>query len=95
MENPIVAIVYWILNIYVYILIASVILSWLFAFNVVNPYNQTVRQIYRAINMVTEPVLAPIRRMLPNLGGIDISPLVIQFLEIKILPWVFFKIGLL
>ena len=65
------------IELYIYIIIASVVLSWLMAFNVVNPYNPTVRSIWQALNAVTEPLLRPIRRMLPDLGAIDISPIVL------------------
>ncbi|MCS0496785.1 YggT family protein [Ancylobacter mangrovi] len=65
------------ITLYVWILIASAILSWLVAFNVVNPHNQVVRSIGEFLWRVTEPVLAPIRRILPNLGGIDISPVIL------------------
>ncbi|GAB4064827.1 YggT family protein [Ancylobacter sonchi] len=66
-----------IISLYVWILIASAILSWLVAFNVVNPHNQVVRSVGEFLWRVTEPVLAPIRRLLPNLGGIDISPIIL------------------
>lgn len=66
-----------IITLYVWILIASAILSWLVAFNVVNPHNQFVRSFGEFLWRVTEPVLAPIRRLLPNLGGIDISPVIL------------------
>jgi len=69
------------LQIYVWIVIAAAILSWLIAFNVVNTRNQAVSMIGEFLYRVTEPALRPIRRMLPNLGGIDISP-VILFLPI-------------
>lgn len=96
--NPIVSLIYFILQLYTYVLIAAVVMSWLFAFNIINAHNQTVRQIYRAVNMLTEPVLGPIRRVLPNFGGLDFSPLVvllvIQYVQIYLLPWVFYKVGL-
>jgi YggT family protein len=66
-----------VLQLYMYIVIAAVILSWLVAFNVVNPRNQFVAMIGDFLYRITEPVLSPIRSMLPNLGGIDISPLVL------------------
>lgn len=66
-----------IITLYVWILIASAVLSWLVAFNVVNPQNQFVRSVGEFLWRVTEPVLAPIRRILPNLGGIDISPVIL------------------
>ncbi|MEQ1953730.1 YggT family protein [Mesorhizobium sp. CN2-181] len=65
------------LGIYWWFLIASAIFSWLYAFNVVNSRNQFVNTIGTFLFKVTEPVLAPIRRMLPDLGGIDISPIIV------------------
>ena len=65
------------ITLYIYIVIASAVMSWLIAFNVVNPYNQFVRSIWQWLTVLTEPVLRPIRRMMPDLGGIDISPLVL------------------
>jgi len=65
------------ITLYVWILIASAILSWLVAFNVVNPQNTFVRNLGEFLWRVTEPVLAPLRRVLPNLGGIDISPVLL------------------
>ena len=65
------------LDIYTWILIASVIFSWLFAFNVINSRNQFVSMIGDFLYKATEPVLRPIRRILPDLGGIDISPIVL------------------
>ena len=66
-----------VITLYVYILIASAILSWLVAFNVVNVRNPIVAQIGDFLERVTEPVLRPLRRVLPNLGGIDISPIIL------------------
>ncbi len=65
------------LDIYWWILIASAIFSWLYAFNVVNPRNQFVGSVGNFLFRITEPVLAPVRRILPDLGGIDISPIVV------------------
>ena len=66
-----------VVTLYVYLLIASAILSWLVAFNVVNERNPIVAQIGDFLYRVTEPALRPIRRILPNLGGIDISPVIL------------------
>jgi YggT family protein len=66
-----------ILGLYVWILIASAILSWLVAFNVVNTRNRAVYVIGDFLYRVTEPLLAPIRRILPNLGGLDLSPIIV------------------
>ena len=65
------------LNLYTWVLIASAIFSWLYAFNVINSRNQFVNAIGSFLVNVTEPALRPIRRILPNLGGIDISPVVL------------------
>jgi YggT family protein len=68
------------LQLYTYLIIASAILSWLVAFNVVNTRNPIVHQIGDFLYRITEPVLRPIRNMLPNLGGIDISPVILILL---------------
>jgi YggT family protein len=60
-----------------YLLIASAILSWLIAFNVVNTRNQFVAGVAEFLYRITEPVLGPIRRRLPNFGSLDISPIVV------------------
>ncbi len=65
------------LDLYWWIIIASAVFSWLYAFNVVNPRNQIVSTIGNFLFRVTEPALRPIRRVLPDLGGIDISPIVL------------------
>lgn len=66
-----------VLQIYVWLLIAAAILSWLIAFNVVNTRNQLVSTVGEFLFRITEPVLKPIRNILPNLGGIDISPVIL------------------
>jgi YggT family protein len=66
-----------VLDLYTWIIIASAILSWLVAFNVINVCNDVVRMIWNGVYQLTEPVLAPIRRRLPDLGGIDVSPIVL------------------
>ena len=65
------------LNVYWWLLIAAAIFSWLYAFNVVNSRNQAVGMIGNFLYRVTEPALRPIRRLLPDLGGIDISPIIL------------------
>ncbi len=66
-----------VLQLYVWIVIASAIFSWLVAFNVVNTRNQFVGMIGEALWRLTEPALRPIRRFVPNLGGLDISPIIL------------------
>jgi YggT family protein len=74
----------WLFNtliqLYIYILIASAVLSWLIAFNVVNVRSPVVSQIGEFLYRVTEPVLRPIRNVLPNLGGVDVSPVILIIL---------------
>lgn len=61
----------------IWIIIINVVLSWLIGFNIINPYNPFVRAVHTFCYRVTEPLLAPIRRLLPDLGGIDISPIIL------------------
>ena len=68
------------LNLYTWILIGSAIFSWLYAFNVINSSNQFVNAIGTFLYNVTEPLLRPIRRVMPDLGGIDISPIIVLLL---------------
>jgi YggT family protein len=68
--DQLVFIVFW-------LVIAMVIMSWLLAFNVLNNSNSVVRQINYGLHRLTEPLLGPIRRRMPDLGGIDISPIVL------------------
>ncbi len=67
----------FIINIVWFLVIASAIFSWLYAFNVVNPNNQAINSIGRALHQVTEPMYRPIRRVLPDFGGLDLSPIVV------------------
>ena len=69
-----------ILDLYVWLLIASAILSWLIAFDVLNVRNPTVYRIVHFLTALTDPLLRPIRRFMPNLGGIDISPIILLLL---------------
>jgi YggT family protein len=66
-----------VLGIYIWVLIASAVFSWLIAFNVVNNRNQFVSQVGEFLWRITEPVLRPIRRFVPFIGGVDISPIIL------------------
>ena len=66
-----------VLEIYSWVIIAAAILSWLVAFGVINVRNQFIRVVVDLLYRLTEPVLRPIRRILPNLGGVDISPIIL------------------
>ena len=74
----------WLINtviqIYIFVLIVQVVMSWLIAFNVVNTRNRFVYMVADVSYKLTEPALRPIRRILPNLGGIDLSPVVLILL---------------
>jgi YggT family protein len=72
------------LQLYIYLLVAAAVLSWLIAFNVVNVRNQFVAMIADFLYRITEPALRPIRNIMPNLGGIDISPVILIFIIIFI-----------
>ena len=72
--------IYELLNIYKYIVVANVIISWLVAFNVLNTQNRFVYSILELSYKLTEPMLTKIRRFLPNLGSLDISPVILLVL---------------
>lgn len=67
-------------DLYILVIFVMVILSWLISFNVVNGRNRFVDAVNRTTIALTEPLLAPIRRFMPNLGGIDLSPIVLLIL---------------
>ena len=69
-----------VVDLYIFILIASAIMSWLLAFNVLNAYNRVVYLISDFLYRITEPALAPIRRFMPRIGGIDLSPIILILL---------------
>jgi len=75
--EPLISVIIFALDIYVWLVIASAILSWLVHFGVINTRNQFVSMIGEFLWRVTEPALRPIRRFMPNLGGIDISPIIL------------------
>lgn len=78
--GPTLGLLYQLINLYTWVVIIGVIMSWLIAFNVINLSNQFVRMIYDVVTRLTEPLLAQIRRFLPDLGGIDISPVLLILL---------------
>ena len=74
--EPVLWLIDTLITLYIWVLIGQVILSWLVTFKVVNTQNPIVNQIGTVLFRLTEPVLGPIRRLLPNLGGLDISPII-------------------
>ena len=90
---PLISFIVLVIDLYIWVVIASAILSWLIAFNVVNTNNRFVYQVADMLYRLTEPALRPIRNILPNLGGIDISPVIlILFLlfirDVVLLGWI-------
>jgi YggT family protein len=83
--NPFIWLIFTIIDIYFWIIIAVVASSWLIQFGIINYNNPTIRQILYRLRAITEPVLGPFRRMLPNMGGLDLSPIVallgLQFIK--------------
>ena len=69
-----------VITIYIWLLIAQAVLSWLVAFGIVNRHNRVVATVGDFLWRITEPVLRPIRRILPDLGGIDVSPVILILL---------------
>jgi len=90
--EPILLLLYRVIDIYFYILIINIILSWLIAFNVVNTQNRLVVTILYATNRLTDPLLNPVRRILPNLGGIDISPIILVLCLLLIQDYIRFNL---
>ncbi|HVU22088.1 MAG TPA: YggT family protein [Rhizomicrobium sp.] len=96
-ENPFIWLILLLLNIYEWVIIAAVIASWLVVFNVINARNEIVRGILRALDALTEPVFRQVRRILPAMGGIDLSPLIVLialwFLE-RLIVWAALNAGI-
>jgi YggT family protein len=97
MLNPIAALLIEVLEIYKWVVIAAVIVSWLIAFNVINQYNNFVRTALRILSALTDPVFRQVRRVIPPIGGLDFSPIVvfviIWFLQYTI-SWASFRYGI-
>lgn len=74
---PLLHVVKIVLSLYTWVILGSVILNWLFVLRILNPYNQFVLIINTFFQRLTEPLLKPLRRILPSLGGFDLSPLVL------------------
>jgi len=75
--NALIQIVSMLANIFIVLIIVQFVIGLLFAFNVVNTSNQFLSQVYRSINMLLDPILRPVRRLMPDTGAIDFSPLVV------------------
>ena len=76
-----------VLDLYFYVIIAAVIASWLVGFGIINSYNPIARSILRALHALTEPVFGPVRRIIPAIGGLDLSPLIVLLLLTFVRNW--------
>ena len=93
--NPFLWLILTVIDLYIWLLIASAVLSWLVAFNVVNTRNTIVANIGEFLYRITEPALRPIRSMLPNLGGIDVSPVILIILLLflkQLIVWIYVQL---
>jgi YggT family protein len=93
--NPFLWLILTVIDLYIWLLIASAVLSWLVAFNVVNTRNTIVANIGEFLYRITEPALRPIRNMLPNLGGIDVSPVILIILLLflkQLILWIYIQL---
>jgi YggT family protein len=77
MTNPIIALILLLLDFYWWVVVIAVVVSWLIAFNVINTYNNFVRTLLRALEAMTEPVFRRVRKVVPPMGGLDFSPLIV------------------
>ncbi len=78
----------FILNIVWWIFLIVIIMSWLISFNVINTRNQFVNSVWRVLNQITEPILKPIRRIIPPVGGLDLSPLIVFIIIFFLQNWI-------
>ena len=90
---PLIGFIVLVIDLYIWVVIAGAILSWLIAFNVVNTQNRFVYSVADMLYRITEPALRPIRSILPNLGGIDISPVILILIllfirDVVLLGWI-------
>jgi YggT family protein len=97
MIDPISSLILLLLDLYWWVVIAAVVMSWLIAFNVINLHNDIVRSLVHLLDVVTQPVFRQVRRVIPVFSGIDISPLIvligIWFLQ-KLVIWVAWQVAL-
>ena len=93
---PVIEVVVAILNIYWWLIVIQAVVSWLIAFNILNTYSRPVAMVLDFLYRITEPALRPIRQFIPNMGGLDIAPLVllliIWFAEMELRQFEFFML---
>ena len=96
MSNPFLWLILQVIDLYMWLVIISVVLSWLVGFKVVNLSNRFVYMVGELIDRLTEPALRPIRQVLPSLGNFDISPVVLILLLMfaqRFIIWIFLNFG--
>ena len=96
MSNPFLWLILQLLDLYMWAVIIGIVLSWLVTFNIVNTSNRFVNIVGEFLHRITEPALRPIRRFLPNLGGLDISPVILILLLMfaqRFAIWAFVQVG--
>jgi YggT family protein len=77
MINALLSTLSLILSLVWWVFLIMIIMSWLISFNVINTRNQFVAGVWRALNQITDPILRPIRRIIPPMGGLDLSPIIV------------------
>ncbi len=86
-----------VLGVIIFMIIVQIIMSWLIQFNVINIRNQLVSTIYYMLSRFVEPILAPIQRIIPSFGGLDLSPIVailaLQWIQGFVLPKLYMAVG--
>ena len=85
-----------VISLYIWVIVIGVVLSWLVHFRVVNTSNPFVYRVGEFVYRITEPALGPIRRTIPNLGGLDISPVILILLLMfaqRFAIWAFVQVG--
>jgi len=96
MSNPFLWLILQLLDLYMWAVIIGIVLSWLVTFNIVNTSNRFVNIVGEFLHRITEPALGPIRRTIPNLGGLDISPVILILLLMfaqRFAIWAFVQVG--
>ena len=96
--NPVITLIEIVLNLYWWVVVAAVVMSWLTAFNVINMHNNFARSLSHALYALTEPVFRPLRRIIPPIGGLDLSPLIVlvllSWLTYSLVPWLAVRLGM-
>lgn len=78
--NPLFEVINIVIYIYIRVLLVTVVMSWLVQFGIINTRNRVVYMVLDALHRITEPALRPIRRILPDMGGLDISPVILMLI---------------